>query len=94
MNALDTFYKQPKVGIVRAVAQKISPDHTRNKGNYEFQSQFALLAQNRGEFVEWFCKSGEDRTGLLNEYIEAYCIFIEKNGRPPIWNDKKDEYKD
>ena len=94
VNALDTFYNQPQVGIGRAAKQKISKrfeDHTRNKGNYEFQSQFALLAHKRGEFVEWFCKSGEDRTGLLNEYIEAYCIFIGKNGRPPIWDNPDDE---
>lgn len=62
-----------------------------NKGNYQFQARFALLTQHMDNFVEWFCKSGEDRTGLLNEQIEAYCLFIEKKGYPPRWGNKEDD---
>ncbi|MBS0288727.1 MAG: hypothetical protein JSS07_01655 [Proteobacteria bacterium] len=64
-----------------------------NKGNYRFQARFALLAQHMDAFVEWFCKSGEDRTGLLNEHIEAFCIFIEKYGYPPRWENEEDNQK-
>ena len=64
-----------------------------NKGNYQFQARFALLAQHMDNFVEWFCKSGEDRTGLLNEHIEAYCIFIEQNGHAPRWGNEEDNKK-
>ena len=64
-----------------------------NSGNYQFQARLALLTKHMDNFVEWFCKSGEDRTGLLNEHIEAYCIFIEKNGYPPRWGNAEDDKK-
>lgn len=64
-----------------------------NKSNYRFQARFAMLANYSGQFVEWFCKSGEDRTGLLNEHIEAFCIFIEKYGYAPNWDNKDDHEK-
>lgn len=64
-----------------------------NSGNYQFQARFALLTNHMDNFVEWFCKSGEDRTGLLNEHIEAYCIFIEKHGYPPRWGNAEDDKK-
>lgn len=63
-----------------------------NKSNYRFQARFAMLANYMGEFIEWFCKSGEDRTGLLNEHIEAFCLFIEKYGYPPKWENSMDYY--
>lgn len=62
-----------------------------NKSNYSFQSRFILLSQNMDSFVEWFCKSGEDRTGFLNEQIESFCIFIEKQGHPPRWDNQEDK---
>ncbi len=64
-----------------------------NEGNYRFQARFALLAQHMDNFIEWFCKSGEDRTGLLNEHIEAFCIFIEKYGHAPRWDNQEDSDK-
>ncbi len=64
-----------------------------NSGNYQFQARFALLANQMDNFVEWFCKSGEDRTGLLNEHIEAYCIFIEKHGYAPRPGNAEDDKK-
>ncbi|MGE3319161.1 MAG: hypothetical protein AB7I18_07670 [Candidatus Berkiella sp.] len=64
-----------------------------NKSNYRFQARFAMLANYMGEFIEWFCKSGEDRTGLLNEQIEAFCLFIEKYGYPPKWENTIDHLK-
>lgn len=64
-----------------------------NKSNYRFQARFAMLASNMDQFTEWFCKSGEDRTGLLNEHIEAFCIFIEKYGYAPSWDNKEDYAK-
>ncbi len=75
---------------VKEIQEKID---NLNSGNYQFQARFALLAQNMNNFIEWFCKSGEDRTGLLNEHIEAYCIFIEKNGYPPRWGNAEDDKK-
>jgi len=64
-----------------------------NKSNYRFQARFAMLANYMGDFVEWFCKSGEDRTGLLNEHIEAFCLFIEKYGCAPNWDNMNDRNK-
>lgn len=64
-----------------------------NKGNYRFQARFAVLAQEIGHFVEWFCKSGEDRSGLLEEHITALCIFMEKYGYPPRWDNEQDAVK-
>lgn len=64
-----------------------------NKANYRFQARFAMLASHMDQFVEWFCKSGEDRTGLLNEHIEAFCIFIEKYGYAPRWENQEDHQK-
>lgn len=64
-----------------------------NKSNYRFQARFAMLSSQMGQFVEWFCKSGEDRTGLLNEHIEAFCIFMEKYGYAPSWDNKDDHVK-
>jgi hypothetical protein len=61
-----------------------------NKSNYRFQARFAMLASYMDQFVEWFCKSGEDRTGLLNEHIEGFCLFIEKYGYAPSWDNKED----
>lgn len=62
-----------------------------NKSNYRFQARFAMLASHMDTFVEWFCKSGEDRTGLLNEHIEAFCIYIEKYGHAPSWDNEQDK---
>lgn len=62
-----------------------------NKDNYLFQTRFAMLSNHMGNIVEWFCKSGEDRTGLLNEYIEAFCIFEEQQKRVPSLNNPQDE---
>ncbi|MBN9286353.1 MAG: hypothetical protein BGO43_12685 [Gammaproteobacteria bacterium 39-13] len=62
-----------------------------NRSNYRFQARFAMLGYYLDSFVEWFCKSGEDRTGLLNEQLEAFCIFIEKYGHPPRWENEEDK---
>lgn len=64
-----------------------------NKANYRFQARFAMLASHMDHFIEWFCKSGEDRTGLLNEHIEAFCIFTEKYGYAPRWGNQEDHQK-
>jgi len=52
-----------------------------------------MLCAHMDQFVEWFCKSGEDRTGLLNEHIEGFCIFVEKYGYAPSWDNKEDYVK-
>lgn len=75
---------------VKDIQEKID---NLNSGNYQFQARFALLTKHMDNFVEWFCKSGEDRTGLLNEHIEAYCIFIEKHGYPPRFGNAEDDKK-
>jgi hypothetical protein len=80
-----------KIGSLKEKADNLQKEvDILNNANYRFQARFAVLSENMGGFVEWMCKSGEDRTGLLNEHIEAFCIFIEKNGLPPRWENEQD----
>ncbi len=80
-----------KKDILREQANMLSEQiDALNKSNYRFQARFAMLTSHMDQFTEWFCKSGEDRTGLLNEHVEAFCIFIEKYGYAPTWDNKED----
>lgn len=75
---------------VNALQQEIN---FLNKSNYRFQSRFIIASGLMGKYADWQCKSGEDRTALLNEQIEAHYIFNKTQGHPPRWDNEEDNDK-
>jgi hypothetical protein len=46
-------------------------------------ARYLLANQAMGSSVDFFCKSGEDRTGRMHNLLEELCEFSRKNGRYP-----------
>lgn len=70
--------------------------HTRDDahGNsYQFQANYLLANYSLGRAIEAFCKSGEDRTGLLRTSLMADDKFLNTYGYPPDIRDKSDQEK-
>ena len=63
----------------------------RNLEAHQFPSRYLLVNQMMGKPVDWFCKSGEDRTGRLNNFVEELCAFVDEKGHFPGYDfGKKD----
>ena len=54
------------------------------KDAYKFPACYLIAKQRMGDNVEWFCKSGEDRTGRVGEEIETYLAYKDKYGYFPL----------
>lgn len=54
--------------------------HLSTEHAHDFQARFVIANYLMGRNVEFFCKSGEDRTGRLNNYIEEFFIHRDKMG--------------
>ena len=57
---------------------KIEPD--------QFGARYLLVTQKMGHAVDFFCKSGEDRTGRMQNLLEELCEFSRKNRYFPHYN--------
>ncbi|MFZ4077183.1 MAG: hypothetical protein ACOYKA_04270 [Legionellaceae bacterium] len=57
------------------------------EGNFfEFGARYVLLNQRMGKAVDFFCKSGEDRTGRLQNFLEELCEFLREKKRFPNYD--------
>lgn len=52
----------------------------------QWGSRFLLANQKMGNYVDFYCKSGEDRTGRMQNMIEELCIFYRDTGRYPAYD--------
>lgn len=64
--------------------------HSKKGEPHEFASRYLLVNQFMGKSVDWFCKSGEDRTGRLNNFIEELCGFSAEHGHFPCYDFNND----
>lgn len=54
----------------------------------DFQAQYIEIQEMLSNFVEFFCKSAEDRTGRMDDKIQENKIFEALKGRPPTEEDQ------
>ncbi len=52
----------------------------------QFGARFLLAKQKMGHQVDFFCKSGEDRTGRMQNFFEELCAFSNEHGRYPKYD--------
>ncbi len=57
----------------------------------QFGARYLLVTQKMGHAVDFFCKSGEDRTGRMQNLLEELCEFSRKNGYFPRYDFKSCE---
>ena len=55
----------------------------------DFQALFLDSNEMMSKFIEFYCKSAEDRSGRLNDQMEETRIFEAIMGRPPITPEDK-----
>ncbi len=60
---------------------KVDPIH--------YGSRFLLANQKMGNHVDFYCKSGEDRTGRMQNMVEELCIFYRNHGCYPKYDSFK-----
>lgn len=53
---------------------------------HDFQARYLISNQLIGRNVDFFCKSGKDRTGRLQNYVEEFFAFRDIHGRMPSLN--------
>ncbi len=63
--------------------------YIKDEHGYQFQVRYLIANHLMGSEVEWFCKSGEDRTGRLAEMLEEFHIYFNKFGTFPIFSEEK-----
>lgn len=64
--------------------------HKDPQNGHQLQARYVLANEMMGKSVEFFCKSGEDRTGRLNNHIEEFLVFYQKNNRFPEFSNTAD----
>lgn len=52
----------------------------------QWGARFLLASQKMGHHVDFYCKSGEDRTGRMQNMVEELCIFYRNNGHYPSYD--------
>jgi hypothetical protein len=52
----------------------------------EYGGRFLLAKQLMGEHVDFYCKSGKDRTGRMQNFLEDMCEFKRQFGRFPQYD--------
>lgn len=57
----------------------------------QFAALYLLTNEKMGKSVDFFCKSGEDRTGRIQNLIEEYCAFKKEHKHYPAYNIIKKE---
>jgi hypothetical protein len=67
-----------------------SKSHKIPEHGHQFQTRYVLANQFMGRTVEFFCKSGEDRTGRLNNHIEEFLAYSHKARIFPKFDSKND----
>lgn len=55
----------------------------------QYGSRFLLANQKMGNNVDFYCKSGEDRTGRMQNMLEELCIFYNNFGHYPAYDPEK-----
>ncbi len=65
-------------------------DYTNRLYRLDFQKNYLLANYKVGNNVEFFCKSGEDRTGRLNNKIEEMLAFKALYGHLPSYDNPND----
>lgn len=54
-----------------------------------FGARYLLVNEKMGDFVDFYCKSGEDRTGRMQNLIEELSEFYRKHGHFPRYDFNK-----
>lgn len=67
-----------------------SDAHKKSEHGHHFQTRYLLANYLMGNNVEFFCKSGEDRTGRANNHLEEFLAFRRENGFFPRFNNIQD----
>lgn len=67
-----------------------SDAHKIAEHGHQFQTRYLLANHLMGNYVEFFCKSGEDRTGRTNNHLEEFLAFRRENGLFPRFNNAED----
>jgi len=62
-----------------------------NEHKTDFQRNYLIAHYLMGHDVDFFCKSAEDRTGLVNNKIEEAMIFRSQYGRYPRFDQTDDQ---
>ena len=57
----------------------------------DFQRNYLIAHYLMGHDIDFFCKSAEDRTGLVNNKIEEAMIFRAQHGRYPRFDQARDQ---
>ncbi|MCP0914867.1 hypothetical protein NKV53_11070 [Legionella sp. 27cVA30] len=60
-----------------------------NTEPHEFPARYLILNQMMGTAVDWFCKSGEDRTGREQNFIEELYAFLSLHKHFPQFDFKQ-----
>lgn len=68
----------------------LSDTHKKSEHGHQFQTRYLLANHLMGNNVEFFCKSGEDRTGRANNHLEEFLAFRRENGFFPRFNNIQD----
>lgn len=63
--------------------------HKLPENGHQFQTRYLIANDKMGKNVEFFCKSGEDRTGRANNHIEEFLAFRKENGHFPKFGNKE-----
>jgi hypothetical protein len=55
----------------------------------QYGARFLLASQKMGSHADFYCKSGEDRTGRMQNMVEELCIFYRNYGYYPRYDANK-----
>lgn len=64
--------------ILMQMDGKLEPNH--------YGARYLLASQKMGDSVDFYCKSGEDRTGRMQNFIEELCEFYRQYGHYPRYD--------
>lgn len=56
-------------------------------------ARYLLANESMGKSVDFYCKSGEDRTGRMQNLVEELCEFARQNNRYPSYSFKHHDIK-
>jgi len=62
--------------------------YTSSEYYFQFQARYLILNYLLGRTPDFYCKSGEDRTGRINNIIEELMTYYHIDGTFPAYDDK------
>jgi len=84
----DSPNKSPEMQVAELYYQSIAMYMDGQVEPAQFGARYLLVRQKTGDDVEYFCKSGEDRTGRVQNLLEELCEFNRSQGRFPVYDFK------